>query len=160
MSTTPEFSHIRNGHPCMVDIEGKAVTLRIARARAHVCMPPWLAKRLSHDDIVTKKGPVFQTAIIAGVMAAKQTSSLIPLCHPIALDKVGVDIVIIEPGIVAITCEAKTTGKTGVEMEALTGASVAALTVYDMCKALTTDMSISIKLEKKTGGKHDVDLTS
>jgi cyclic pyranopterin phosphate synthase len=97
MSTTPEFSHIRNGHPCMVDIEGKAVTLRIARARAHVCMPPWLAKRLSHDDIVTKKGPVFQTAIIAGVMAAKQTSSLIPLCHPIALDKVGVDIVIIEP---------------------------------------------------------------
>ena len=112
--------------------------------------------RLEADEIHTKKGPVFQTAILAGIMAAKKTSDLIPLCHPLPLNKVGIDIHVNEDREVVIDCTARVTGKTGVEMEALTGASVAALTVYDMCKAFSHDIVIrETRLMEKTGGKRD-----
>jgi cyclic pyranopterin phosphate synthase len=114
---------------------------------------------LSNEDkkeIQTKKGPVFQTATLAGIMAVKQTSNLIPLCHPLIIDKIKVDIQFSDNQEVVIHCTVKNTGKTGVEMEALTGASVAALTIYDMCKAMSHEIIIKeTKLLKKTGGKSD-----
>ena len=112
--------------------------------------------QLAGNDIQTKKGPVFQTAIVAGTMAAKQTATLIPFCHPLALENCKFTIEPLNGKEVIITCTVTITGKTGVEMEALTGASVAALTIYDMCKALTQEMVIrETKLISKTGGKHD-----
>jgi cyclic pyranopterin phosphate synthase len=114
---------------------------------------------LEGEEIHTKKGPVFQTAILAGIMAAKKTSELIPLCHPLALNKVGVEISINEKREVIIDCTARVSGKTGVEMEALTGASIAALTIYDMCKAFSHDIVIrETRLVEKTGGKRDFKL--
>jgi cyclic pyranopterin phosphate synthase len=111
---------------------------------------------LSGAAFQTKKGPVFQTAIIAGIMAAKQTGGLIPLCHPLGLDSCDVSIALNEQQEVVIDCTASITAKTGVEMEALVGASIAALTVYDMCKALSHDIVIKeTKLLSKTGGKRD-----
>lgn len=151
-----EFTHIdEEGKVTMVNVSDKAVTTRRAVARSIVQLPQDVSDKLTGGDIQTKKGPVFQTAIIAGIMGAKKTSELIPLCHPLALDNCAVHIHMNEQQVV-IECEAVTTGKTGVEMEALTGASVAALTVYDMCKALSHDIVISeTRLIEKTGGKHD-----
>ena len=152
-----DFSHLdEEGNPTMVDVSAKAVTERVAKARTVVVMDHEIIERLENDEIHTKKGPVFQTAVIAGVMAAKKTSELIPLCHPIGLDKCTIDISVNELKQVVIDCTAKVVSKTGVEMEALTGASVAALTIYDMCKGFSHNICIKeTKLMEKTGGKSD-----
>lgn len=150
------FSHLNaEGNPAMVDVGGKTVTRRTARARTVVALGPDIMQHLTGSDIQTKKGPVFQTAIIAGTMAAKRTDDLIPLCHSLGLD--NCQITIITEGVDAvIDCLVSTEGKTGVEMEALVGASVAALTIYDMCKAFSHDIIIrETKLMEKTGGKRD-----
>ncbi|MGB4974630.1 MAG: cyclic pyranopterin monophosphate synthase MoaC [Cyclobacteriaceae bacterium] len=144
-----------SGNPSMVDVSGKSATKRIARARAVVNIGAEIMALIKDQEIMTKKGPVFQTAIIAGVMGAKQTSSLIPLCHPIGLEDCQVNIKMAGDRIV-IDTSATINSKTGVEMEALTAASVAALTIYDMCKAMSHDIVIEeIKLMEKTGGKND-----
>lgn len=151
-----EFSHINEqGLAAMVDISEKNVSQRSAVARSIVVLPAEVSDKLIDGDIQTKKGAVFQTAIIAGIMAAKKTGELIPLCHPLGLDNCKIEIQINQQELV-IDCTASITSKTGVEMEALVGASIAALTVYDMCKALSHDIVIKeIKLMEKTGGKHD-----
>ena len=136
-----KFTHLdAKGNPSMVDVGEKKVTRRIARARSIVVLDETILAQLQDGDIQTKKGSVFQTAIIAGVMGAKRTSELIPLCHPLGLDNCQIEIGINENRDVEIICTASLTAKTGVEMEALTGASVAALTIYDMCKALSHDI--------------------
>jgi len=150
------FTHLNQLHqPAMVDVGDKATTVRVAVAESRVFLPPVVIAQFTGDDIITKKGAVFQTAIIAGIMAAKKTPELIPLCHTLLLDNCQVHITL-EKEEAVIQCTVKTTGKTGVEMEALTGASIAALTIYDMCKAFTHDMVIQqTKLISKSGGKHD-----
>lgn len=152
-----QFTHLdAKGNPTMVDVGAKAITRREARAQAIVTLGKEIMARLESDELQTKKGPVFQTAILAGIMAAKRTSELIPLCHPLPLEKVGIEVRPMGPEEVMITCTAVITGKTGVEMEALTGASVAALTIYDMCKAFSHDIVIrETKLMAKSGGKRD-----
>jgi cyclic pyranopterin monophosphate synthase len=156
MDPTIKLSHIDSSNrAAMVDVSGKAITERIATAEALVAVNDAVAAQFDGSDLVSKKGPVFQTAILAGVMGAKQTSNLIPLCHPLPLDKVGIDITF-ENNTATIRCTAKTTGKTGVEMEALTGASIAALTLHDMCKALDPAITITqVRLLEKSGGKSD-----
>ena len=152
------FTHLDSatGNPAMVDVGEKQVTKRIAKAQSIVVLGAEIMQHLSGSDIQTKKGPVFQTAIIAGTMAAKKTSDLIPLCHPVGLENCRVEISINEQNEVVIICTASITSKTGVEMEALTGASVAALTIYDMCKAFSHDIVIKeTRLMEKTGGKSD-----
>lgn len=140
----------------MVDVGEKSITTRTAIAQSLVRLPEELSDYIKDGELNTLKGPVFQTAIIAGIQAAKKTPELIPLCHHLNLNKVAVDIRMKEALLVEITCEARCSGKTGVEMEALTGASVAALTVYDMCKALSHNIIIEeTRLLKKTGGKSD-----
>ena len=151
-----EFSHLDpKGNPSIVDISEKKVTRRSARARSVVVLGEEVMKLLDGTDIVTRKGPVFQTAIIAGTMAAKRTDSLIPLCHSLGLENCQITIVSRGHDAV-IDCHVTCEGKTGVEMEALVGASVAALTIYDMCKAMSHDIVIKeTKLMEKTGGKND-----
>ncbi|MBT1685537.1 cyclic pyranopterin monophosphate synthase MoaC [Dawidia soli] len=151
-----QFTHIDDaGNPQMVDVSAKAVTRRTARAQAVITVGSAILKQIRNNELITKKGPVFQTAILAGVMGAKKTSELIPFCHPLGLEDCQVKITTARNKIV-ITTEATVTAKTGVEMEALTAASVAALTVYDMCKALSHDMVIGeVQLLEKTGGKKD-----
>src|ERR1700750_1503989 len=151
------LSHIdSNNNPNMVDVGAKAITRRSATARSIVSLPREVLEYLVDGDLQTKKGSVFQTAIIAGIMAAKKTGELIPLCHPLGLDNCKRDIHWNEQQEVVIDCTATITAKTGVEMEALVGASIAALTVYDMCKALSHDIVIKeTKLMEKTGGKRD-----
>lgn len=151
------LSHLdADGRATMVDVSGKAVTHRTATARAVVILPAEVLDNLVDNDIQTKKGSVFQIAIIAGIMAAKKTGELIPLCHPLGLDNCNINISSNEQNEVVIDCTASITAKTGVEMEALVGASIAALTIYDMCKALSHDIVIKeTKLIKKTGGMHD-----
>ena len=151
-----ELSHVDDrNRPAMVDVGDKAVTAREAHARAVVVLPREVLAALEGDEIQSKKGPVFATAIIAGVMAAKKTHELIPFCHPLGLDNCDVAITM-DGDRAVIDCRCKVTHKTGVEMEALTGASVAALTIYDMCKALSHDIVISeTRLMMKTGGKKD-----
>ena len=145
-----------DGKPGMVDVSPKKISHRTATARALVELGPEIIGLLESDDLQTKKGPVFQTAILAGIMGAKKTGELIPLCHPLGLDNCKISINKLDDQTVAIDCTASITAKTGVEMEALTGASVAALTIYDMCKALSHDIIIrEIKLMEKTGGKKD-----
>ena len=152
-----EFTHIdESGMPGMVDVGEKKITRRTATARAVVVLPPAVLNQLAGGDIRTKKGAVFQTAIVAGVMGAKKTGELIPLCHPLGLDNCKLDIIINELREVVIHCTASIEARTGVEMEALVGASVAALTIYDMCKALSHDIVIrETVLISKTGGKSD-----
>jgi len=151
-----EFSHLNDqGLATMVDVGEKKISRRSAMARSIVVLPTEVLDKLVDGDIQTKKGSVFQIAIIAGIMAAKKTGDLIPLCHPLGLDNCKVEIQINGHELV-IDCTASITAKTGVEMEALVGASIAALTVYDMCKALSHDIVIKeIKLMEKTGGKND-----
>ena len=157
MGSNKKFSHIDpQGNPNMVDVGDKAVTKRIARAQSIVVLGEEIMDLLENEEIHTKKGPVFQTAILAGIMASKKTSELIPLCHPLGLDKCHINITVNEHREVLIECTATITAKTGVEMEALTGASVAALTIYDMCKAFSHDITIKeTKLMAKSGGKRD-----
>lgn len=152
-----EFTHLNtNGQPVIVDIAEKKVTRRKATAQAIISLPDQVLEALQKDDFTTKKGSVFQIAIIAGIMGAKKTSELIPLCHPIGLENCKLDIELNEQKEIVIQCTASVEGKTGVEMEALMGASVAALTIYDMCKALSHDIVIKeIKLTEKEGGKND-----
>lgn len=153
-----KFTHLSdNGNPTMVDVGEKAITQRIAIAQTIVELPNEVIQHLNdNNDIQTKKGAVFQTAILAGIMGAKKTSNLIPLCHPLPLTKVNIDIKVNDNNEVIIECLAKTKGQTGVEMEALTGASVAALTIYDMCKGFSQNIIIKeTKLMKKEGGKTD-----
>ena len=140
----------------MVNVGEKSVTKRMARARSIVVLGEEITDQLEEDELQTPKGPVFQTAILAGIMASKKTGELIPLCHPLGLDNCEVDIHINDKREVVIDCTARITAKTGVEMEALTGATVAALTVYDMCKAFSHDIRIKETcLMEKQGGKRD-----
>ncbi|ALJ00526.1 cyclic pyranopterin monophosphate synthase MoaC [Rufibacter tibetensis] len=152
------LSHINDqGLPSMVDISQKQVTIRTAIAESTVQFPEEVFEQLSGQNFLTKKGAVFQTAIIAGVMAAKKTSDIIPLCHPLALSTCKIDIEPADNFALKVICLVRCEGKTGVEMEALTGASAAALCIYDMCKALTHDITISnVRLLHKTGGKSDI----
>jgi len=139
----------------MVDVSPKKPSARRATAQAKVWLGPKVMDVLMKHDRVSSKGPVFQTAILAGIQGAKRTSDLIPLCHPLGLDDCAVSIEV-EGEYVVINSTASITAKTGVEMEALTAAAVAALTVYDMCKAISHDIRIeSIRLISKTGGKRD-----
>lgn len=151
-----ELTHIdADGKPTMVDVSDKQISARSAHARAHVVLPANVIAAISGDEINTKKGPVFATAIIAGVMAAKRTHELIPFCHPLGLSGCKIEIAV-EGYAAVIDCRCKVQHKTGVEMEALTGASVAALTIYDMLKALSHDIVIrETRLIEKTGGKQD-----
>ena len=151
-----KLSHVdEHGRPSMVDVSAKAATQREAHARTTIDLPAAVASALDGDEIRTAKGPVFATAIIAGVMAAKRTHELIPFCHPLGLDDCRIAIGVTGARVV-IDCRCKVHGRTGVEMEALTGATVAALTVYDMCKALSHDIVIGeTRLMSKTGGKED-----
>jgi len=143
------------GNPTMVDVGGKKITARRAVAKSLVVLNEEILEHLTSDEIHTKKGPVFQTAITAGIMAVKRTSDLIPLCHPLPLENCKITIEVLELQ-AEITCTVSVNGKTGVEMEALTGASVAALTIYDMCKAFSHDIVIKdTRLYEKTGGKND-----
>ncbi len=151
-----KLSHIdEHNRPTMVDVSDKNATDREAHARTIVELPDAVLAELDGDEIATKKGPVFATAIIAGVMAAKKTHELIPFCHPLGLENCKITIGV-SGGQAIIDCRCKVHHKTGVEMEALTGASVAALTIYDMCKALSHDIVIGeTRLMAKTGGKKD-----
>jgi len=123
------LTHLDDNHnPTMVDVSGKTVSHRTATARSIVSLPGEVLQHLTGGDLQTKKGSVFQTAIIAGIMAAKKTGDLIPLCHPLGLDNCNITISLNEQQEVVIDCTASITAKTGVEMEALVGASIAALT--------------------------------
>lgn len=152
------LSHIDGkNRPVMVNVAEKAVTHRIAKAQAIVRLPAEVRRALRGNEIHCAKGPVFQTAILAGTQAVKKTWDLIPLCHPLPIESCRIDISADARGRVVIACEVSAHHKTGVEMEALTGASVAALTVYDMCKALSHRMVIGeVKLIRKTGGRRNV----
>lgn len=139
----------------MVDVSAKAVTKRTARAQAIVWVGKEIVQLIKNQELTTKKGPVFQTAILAGVMAAKKTADLIPLAHPIGIEDCKINISNTADSIL-IESSVSIGSKTGVEMEALTAVSIAALTIYDMCKALSHDLEIrEIKLLEKTGGKKD-----
>lgn len=155
-----DFSHIdKKNQPKMVNVGSKVVTKRKAKARALMFLGEEIISHFSNNDIVTKKGPVFQTAIIAGIQAVKKTSDIIPMCHPLMINVIDIDIDVIDKEHIEILCLVEIDGKTGVEMEALTGASVAGLTVYDMCKALSQKMVIKeLKLIEKTGGKSDYNI--
>ena len=152
----PKFSHVdSSGNPSMVDVSEKKATIRSARAQAIVRVGAEIMSQITNNELITRKGPVFQTAIISGVMGAKKTAELIPFCHPLGLEDCQVRISTNKDKIIISTLT-KLEGKTGVEMEALTAASIAALTVYDMCKALSHDIVIEeIKLMEKKGGKKD-----
>jgi cyclic pyranopterin phosphate synthase len=145
-----KLSHYdRDGRAQMVDVSGKSVTQRTASASAFVAMKPTVLRALPRNP----KGDPLEVARLAGIMAAKKTSELIPMCHPITLSHVAVDMTVCENGVV-IASHASTRAETGVEMEALVAASVAALTVYDMCKALDKGIEIrDVMLTSKTGGK-------
>lgn len=151
-----KLSHIDDaGNATMVDVSEKQTSARVAVASGKVVFPESVFKTLSDHEFLGKKGSIIQTAVIAGIQAVKKTSDLIPLCHQLALSKITVDIQP-EGTSLKITCTVKCNDRTGVEMEALTGVSVSALTIYDMCKALSQDIVISdIQLDKKTGGKND-----
>ena len=156
MNKGNKLSHLdKKNNPAMVDVSDKSITKRIATAVSTVQLTSEIMSELEAGELKLKKGPVFQTAIIAGTMAAKNTSNLIPLCHPLGLESCKIHIE--TEGINAIiTCQCTITSKTGVEMEALTGASIAALTIYDMCKAMSHHIIIKeTKLLQKSGGKSD-----
>lgn len=155
---TQTLTHLEaNGDIAMVDVSDKTITKRTATAKGQVIFPPDIYHAIKSADGMTKKGSILQTAHIAGVMASKRTHELIPLCHQLPLDgvKIGFDYDD-NNGSIHVTATATVTHKTGVEMEALTAVSVACLTIYDMTKALSHDITISdIKLRQKTGGKSD-----
>jgi cyclic pyranopterin phosphate synthase len=148
------FTHLdADQHPTMVDVSEKTATKRTATAEARVHFPREVADALRSNGLRSAKGPVFDTAIVAGVMGAKRTHELIPFCHPLAIEncKIAIDL---RDDVAVISCTVSVHHKTGVEMEALTGASVAALTVYDMCKALSHGIVIGdVRLLAKDGGK-------
>ena len=141
----------------MVDVGDKKVTNRVATAKVTMFLGTEIIAHFEDKELITKKGPVFQTAIIAGIQAVKKTSELIPMCHPLLINGIDIDIEITDRENIEICCTVTMEGKTGVEMEALTGATIAALTVYDMCKSISQKMVIKeVKLLKKSGGKSDI----
>ncbi len=141
----------------MVDVSAKAVTARQARAECLVTFPMSVAEQLRQSGLQTAKGAVVDTAIIAGTMAVKRTHELIPFCHPLPIDGCRFEVDWLDATSLRVHCTVKTVHRTGVEMEALTGATVAALTIYDMCKALSHEMVIGpAKLLAKSGGKRKV----
>jgi cyclic pyranopterin phosphate synthase len=154
----PALTHLDSaGHPTMVDVSAKDVTARVARAECLVIFPDEVAAQLRREGLRTAKGGIVDTAIVAGTMAVKRTHELIPFCHPLPIDACRFHIDWNGERTLRIDCEVKTTHRTGVEMEALTGATVAALTVYDMCKALSHEIVLGpAKLLAKRGGKRDV----
>ena len=146
-----------DGRPAMVDVSAKAVTARAAQAECRVKFPPAIAAQLRDNGLKSAKGGIVDTAIIAGTMAVKKTHELIPFCHPLPIDGCRFTIDWCDARTLRITCTVRITHRTGVEMEALTGATIAALTVYDMCKALSHAIVIGpAKLLGKRGGKRDV----
>ncbi|WP_224485217.1 cyclic pyranopterin monophosphate synthase MoaC [Robertkochia aurantiaca] len=153
-----KLSHIdEKGNASMVDVSHKSDTARRASASGLVIFPEAVFRQLEKDGFTSKKGAIIQTAVIAGIQGVKKTADLIPMCHPLMLDKIQVDIVPEFPAL-KIECRVGCFGKTGVEMEALTGVNVAALTIYDMCKALSHDIRIeNIELRSKHGGKNDIE---
>jgi cyclic pyranopterin phosphate synthase len=153
-----KFSHVnKKNQPKMVNVGDKRITKRHATAIATMFLGKEIISHFSNEELHTKKGPVFQTAIIAGIQAVKKTPELIPMCHPLLIDGVDIEINITDNEHIEILCTASIEGKTGVEMEALTGVNIAALTVYDMCKAISQKMVIKeVKLIEKTGGKSDI----
>jgi cyclic pyranopterin phosphate synthase len=148
------FTHLdADQRPTMVDVSGKVATQRTATAEARVQFPAAVAAALRDSGLRSPKGPVFDTAIVAGVLGAKRTHELIPFCHPLGIEscRIAIDL---EGDAAVIRCSVSVHHKTGVEMEALTGASIAALTVYDMCKGLSHDIVIGgVRLLSKDGGK-------
>lgn len=149
----PDFTHVRDALPTMVDVSEKLPGKRAAVAAVRVELGVEIIGRFEKTDLQGPKGPVLQTAIIAGTMAVKKTSELIPFCHPLPVEDCKFEITPDDSGL-NIRCQVTTTGKTGVEMEAMTGASVAALTVYDMCKGMSKAIRIeNLHLVSKTGGK-------
>ncbi|MEO1574084.1 MAG: cyclic pyranopterin monophosphate synthase MoaC [Pseudomonadota bacterium] len=158
MDKRDTLTHVdASGTPRMVDVGDKTVTRRVARAQARVVLPLNVRDVFRDGDVVTKKGPVVHTAIIAGTQAVKKTAELIPFCHPLPIERCRFDTTLTDDALV-IECEVAVSAKTGVEMEALTGVNVAALTVYDMLKALSHDITITdVALLHKRGGKSDVD---
>jgi cyclic pyranopterin phosphate synthase len=161
-SDLTKFSHIKKDNtPKMVSVGDKKISKRRAVARARMYLGEEIVTLLDNNELHTKKGPVFQTAIIAGIQAVKKTADLIPMCHPLPLEGIDIDISITNDTDVEIICTVSLEGKTGVEMEALTGASVSALTIYDMCKAVSQEMVIrDIRLLEKKGGKSDISVNS
>ncbi|MCX6012946.1 MAG: cyclic pyranopterin monophosphate synthase MoaC [Chloroflexi bacterium] len=149
----PELTHFdSSGRARMVNVSNKAETERVAIARGIVRMQPDTLELIKQGKM--SKGDVLGVAQVAGIMAAKQTPHLIPMCHPILIDEVSLQFEIIEPNKIEITATVKCTGKTGVEMEAMTAVSVAALTIYDMCKSAEKGIKIdNIRLVQKSGGK-------
>ena len=141
----------------MVDVSGKKISKRTAIARGAMFLGTAVISNFKEDELITKKGPVFQTAIVAGIQAVKKTSEIIPMCHPLLINGVDIEINIVDADHIEVLCKVTIEGKTGVEMEALTGASATCLTVYDMCKSITQDIIIKeLKLLEKTGGKSDI----
>lgn len=153
-----DFTHInKKNQPKMVDVSGKNSTKRTAIAKASMFLGAEIISHFENDELMTKKGPVFQTAIIAGIQAVKKTSELIPMCHPLLINGVDIHINIVDKENIEVFCKVTIEGKTGVEMEALTGASTTCLTIYDMCKSISQQMVIrEVKLVEKTGGKSDI----
>ena len=145
------------GRPAMVDVSGKAATAREAVAECRVRFPPDVAAQLHRNGLCSAKGGIVETAIVAGTMAVKRTHELIPFCHPLPIDGCRLAIDWSGEAVVGFECRVRPVHRTGVEMEALTGATVAALTVYDMCKALSHRITIGpAKLLSKRGGRRDV----
>lgn len=156
--TRKRLSHVdAQGRPTMVDVSAKAVTVRNAVARCDVEFPAAAARALRAGGLRTAKGPVLDTAIVAGTLAVKRTAELIPFCHPLAIERCRIEGRFVGARTLRIECEVGLAGRTGVEMEALVGATVAALTVYDMCKALSHEIVLrEARLLRKSGGKRDV----
>ena len=152
------FSHLnKNNNPKMVNVSDKKITKRTAIAKATMFLGKEIITHFNNDELITKKGPVFQTAIIAGIQGVKKTSEIIPMCHPLLINGVDINIHVINSEHIEVLCEVIIEGKTGVEMEALTGVNIACLTIYDMCKSISQDIIIKeVKLLEKTGGKSDI----
>ena len=157
MARAPALTHLDAANrPGRVAVGGKAVTAGVATAEARVRLPAAVARALAATGHRTKKGPVFDTAIIAGVQAVKRTHELIPFCHPLPIERCEIDVDARRGGLVVVRCTVGAVHRTGVEMEALTGAVAAALTIYVMCKALSHDIEIeAVRLLEKRGGRRD-----
>lgn len=152
------FSHLNEkNNPKMVNVSDKKITKRTAIAKATMFLGEEIISHFNNDELITKKGPVFQTAIIAGIQGVKKTSEIIPMCHPLLINGVDINIHVINSEHIEVLCEVIIEGKTGVEMEALIGVNITCLTIYDMCKSISQDIIIKeVKLLEKTGGKSDI----
>ena len=152
------FTHInKDNNPKMVNVSAKKTTKRTAIAKATLFLGKEILSQFTNDELITKKGPVFQTAIIAGIQGVKKTSELIPMCHPLLINGVDIDIKIVDSETIDVFCKVTIEGKTGVEMEALTGVNISCLTIYDMCKSISQEIVIKqVRLLEKTGGKSDI----